>query len=370
MARLKLDALKMLQQTLSLPFLMFFLIFPFLTVSATNSAIYAKCSQLCFTSMTPYESNLNSLFTSIVDSASTSNFNTYEVSPLGSSQSEVVYGLFQCRGDVSSSYCRECMASSVSQLKKTCPMAIGGTIQLEGCFMKYDNMSFFGAEDKTEMWKRCGTSIGYNSNVLNRIDAALTYLIVENKQYFYGGRYESVQGVVQCVQDLSLSECQDCLLEARGRLRSECETSTSGDMYLGKCYIRYVDQEFQHNAGKRYHHHPSVVPLHVNGNDASDYNFDYNDDGHHDEEKKSKRSVKTQTWFFISVGGGILGGIIFTVAVMIYKSEKVNLGNSYKACGYVDDIPFIRFESLRAHFVARLSLIRPHFQFQIAKDVV
>ncbi|KAI3696300.1 hypothetical protein L1987_79312 [Smallanthus sonchifolius] len=63
-----------------------------------------------------------------------------------------------------------------------------------------------------------------------------------NGQYFRGGVFGSIQGVAQCVQDLSLSDCQDCLSEANGRLRSECETSTWGDMYLEKCYIRFADQ--------------------------------------------------------------------------------------------------------------------------------
>ncbi|KAI3816599.1 hypothetical protein L1987_16302 [Smallanthus sonchifolius] len=84
--------------------------------------------------------------------------------------------------------------------------------------------------------------MGYNSDVLNRIDAALAYLVGGNGEYFRGGDFGSIQGMAQCVQDLSLSDCQDCLQEASGRLRSECETSTCGDMYLGKCYIQYADQ--------------------------------------------------------------------------------------------------------------------------------
>lgn len=90
--------------------------------------------------------------------------------------------------------------------------------------MKYDNSSFFGAEDKMEVLKTCGHSIGYNSDVLNRIDGALAYLIAGNGQYFRTVDYGSIQGVAQCVQDLDVSSCQDCLTEACGRLRSECQT--------------------------------------------------------------------------------------------------------------------------------------------------
>ncbi|KAI3816610.1 hypothetical protein L1987_16313 [Smallanthus sonchifolius] len=80
------------------------------------------------------------------------------------------------------------------------------------------------------------------ADVLNRIDGVLAYLVGENREYFRRGDFGSIRGVAQCVQDSSLSDCQDCLSEASGRLRSECETSTWGDMYLGKCYIRYADQ--------------------------------------------------------------------------------------------------------------------------------
>ncbi|KAK9060081.1 hypothetical protein SSX86_020785 [Deinandra increscens subsp. villosa] len=233
----------MLQQSQSLSFLLLLSLIMFsvssvLSVSTANSTIYIQCSQLNFTSTTPYESNVDSLFTSLIDSASLYNFNKFESSP----QNDGVYGLFQCRGDLSSPNCKDCVVNAVSQLKTTCPMSTGGQIQLDGCFVKYDNTTFFGAQEKTEVCKRCGPSIGYNSDVLNRVDEALAYLVGGNGQYFRGGSFGSIQGVAQCVQDLSLSDCQDCLSEACGRLRTECETSTWGDMYLGKCYIRYADQ--------------------------------------------------------------------------------------------------------------------------------
>ncbi|KAJ0504652.1 putative Gnk2-like domain-containing protein [Helianthus annuus] len=230
----------MLQQAISLLFLILSFMISILSVSTTNSTItiYVQCSQLNFTSMTSYESNLNSLFTSIVDSAPIYNFNKFETTP----QSDVVYGLFQCRGDLTSPNCKDCVANAISQLKTTCPMSIGGEIQLEGCLVKYDNSSFFGVQEKVEVWRRCGPSVGYNLDVMNRINGALGYLIGGNGQYFRGGAFGSIQGAAQCVQDLSLGDCQDCLLEACGRLRTECETSTWGDMYMGKCYIRYADQ--------------------------------------------------------------------------------------------------------------------------------
>ncbi|KAM0019977.1 putative Gnk2-like domain-containing protein [Helianthus debilis subsp. tardiflorus] len=226
-------------QAFSLLFPILYFMLPLLSVSTASSNVFVQCSQLNFTTMTPYESNVNSLFASLVDSASLYNFNKFETSP----QSDAaVYGLFQCRGDLSSPNCKDCVANSISQLKTACPMSKGGEIQLDGCFVKYDDTSFFGGQNKMEVCRKCGPSIGYNSDVMNRIDSALAYLVGGNGQYFRGSDFGSIQGVAQCVQDLSLSDCQDCLAEASGRLRSECETSTWGDMYLGKCYIRYAEQ--------------------------------------------------------------------------------------------------------------------------------
>nr|GEY47351.1 cysteine-rich repeat secretory protein 12-like [Tanacetum cinerariifolium] len=229
----------MLQLPIILTFSLLIFNFYIQSVSAATSFIYGGCSQVRYTPGTPYDLNVNSLFTSLANAAAISNYNNFKVT----TQNNLVYGLFQCEGDLSNSLCKDCVASSLSQLKTICPQATGGVIQLEGCFVKYENTSFFGVLDKTEVSKRCGPSIGYDLDTLNRRDAGLAYLTATNGQYFRGGGSGSVQGVAQCVQDLSVSECQDCLTEASGRLRSECETSTWGDMFLGKCYIRYVDRE-------------------------------------------------------------------------------------------------------------------------------
>ncbi|CAI9296938.1 unnamed protein product [Lactuca saligna] len=301
----------MLQRTLIFSFPVFSLIFGLLSVSAKNSIIYAKCSKLCFTTRTPYELNVNSLFTSIVNSASVSTFKKFTISPPGCLASDVVYGLFQCQGDLSNSDCRDCILTSVNQVATTCPRSTSGAIQLDGCFLKYDNTSFFGVEDKMEVSKSCGPPIiGYTSVTMNLIDDALAYLIVGNRQYFRAGGSGSVQGVAQCVEDLSLSECEDCILEARGRLRAECETSSWGDMYLGKCYIRYADGGFKPEKGSDNNNY--------NFND-NNYNYDYNYDGSK-ERKQSKRVKKMAITIGASVGGAsVITAIV--AGIIIYKKR-------------------------------------------------
>lgn len=202
---------------------------------SSESFIYVGCTQVKYNPGSPYESNLNSVLASLVNSASISNFNNFK--------SDVVYGLYQCRGDLSNSECHSCVANAVSRIGSYCMGTCGGALQLDGCFVKYDNTSFVGAQDKTVVSSKCGPpAAGYESSR----DAVLAYLQGGGGQYFRVGGSGKVQGMAQCVQDLSMGQCADCLSEAIQRLTTECATSPWGDMFLGKCYARY-SQGYAHN---------------------------------------------------------------------------------------------------------------------------
>ncbi|KAL0446738.1 UNVERIFIED_CONTAM: Plasmodesmata-located protein 6 [Sesamum latifolium] len=198
---------------LSSPLLLFVIVFSHFAVpssSSLDSFIYVGCSQLKYSPGTAYESNVNSILSSIVNSASFSNFNNFKISLPGSAPGDVVYGLFQCRGDLSNSNCHDCVSNAVTRLGTSCGGASGGALQLEGCFVR---------------------------------DAVLAYLAAGG-QFFRVSGAGRVQGVAQCVQDLSVGECQDCLSEAIQRLKSECGSSAWGDMFLGKCYARYSERGY------------------------------------------------------------------------------------------------------------------------------
>ncbi|KAK9271579.1 hypothetical protein L1049_001940 [Liquidambar formosana] len=205
--------------------------------SATDTFVFSGCTQQKYAPNSPYESNLNSLLASLVNSATYSSYNKFTI--FGSSPQDIIYGLYQCRGDLSMPDCAMCVTRSVSQLGLLCSQTCGGAVQLQGCFVKYDNTTFIGVEDKTVVLKKCGPSIGYDTDAMSRRDAVLAGLSGAGGPYRVGGSGD-VQGVAQCVGDLSASQCQDCMSEAIGRLKSECGTAFYGDMFLAKCYARYT----------------------------------------------------------------------------------------------------------------------------------
>ncbi|XP_049392860.1 plasmodesmata-located protein 6-like [Solanum stenotomum] len=216
--------------------------------SSIQSFVYGGCTQQKYNPGTVYESNVNSLLTSLVNSASMSNFNNFKISMPGSTQYDVVYGLFQCRGDLDSSDCHNCVAAALTQLGTLCPVSCGGALQLDGCFIKYDNVSFLGIEDKGIVTHKCGPSIMDDSDMMTRNDGVLTYLSSVG-QYFRVVGSGKIHGVAQCTQDLSMSECDDCLSEAIRRLKSECGSSPWGDMFLSKCYARFSERGFTSKSG-------------------------------------------------------------------------------------------------------------------------
>lgn len=212
------------------------------SISDTNSFVFGGCSRLKFSPGSSYETSVNSILTSLVNTATFTNYNNFTVP--GTAASETVYGLFQCRGDLNNDQCSTCVARAVSQLGTLCFSTYGGALQLEGCFVKYDNVTFIGVEDKTEVIKKCGPSIGLTSDAFTRRDAVLAYLQTSDGTSYksfrstYSGDF---QAVAQCTGDLSSSECQDCVSDAIQRLKIECGSSTWGQVYLAKCYARYTE---------------------------------------------------------------------------------------------------------------------------------
>lgn len=217
--------------------------------STLDSFVYVGCSQLKYIPGGAYESNVNSVLASLVNSASYANYNNFKASLPGSGAGDAVYGLFQCRGDLSGADCSRCVAAAVARLGSACGGASGGALQLEGCFVRYDNTSFVGAEDKTVVSDKCGPMDGGgDSGVLARRDAVLDYLGAGG-QYFRVTGAGKVQGVAQCTQDLSVAECQDCLSEAIERLKTQCGSASWGDMFFAKCYARYSERGYTSKPG-------------------------------------------------------------------------------------------------------------------------
>ncbi|XP_010926114.1 plasmodesmata-located protein 7 [Elaeis guineensis] len=203
-----------------------------------STLVYAACSNLKYDPNSPYQSNLDSLLTSFANAAALSTYSNFSSS--FATPAAPIFGLYQCRSDLSLPDCASCVRSALPQLSTLCPSDTAATLQLRGCYLRYGNDSFLGRPDTSLSFKRCGPA-ATSDHSATMSDMALSSLASPGAAVgpFRLGVAGQVRGAAQCVGDLSPEDCGACLAHAVGQLRAECGDSESGDMYLGKCYARF-----------------------------------------------------------------------------------------------------------------------------------
>ncbi|GAB4857094.1 hypothetical protein Ancab_015005 [Ancistrocladus abbreviatus] len=200
--------------------------------------IYAGCAPEKYQPNSPFESNLNSFYSSVIKSASQSSYNSFATgNGTSTPQDAVIYGLYQCRGDLKASDCANCIQSSVSQVGLVCPYSSGASFQLDGCSVRYEHVDFLGKLDTSVMYKKCSKSITSDVEFFRRRDDVLAGL-----QAATGFRVSTsglVQGFSQCMGDLSQGDCSSCLSQAVSQLKNLCGSAAAAQVFLGKCYAQY-----------------------------------------------------------------------------------------------------------------------------------
>jgi hypothetical protein len=108
------------------------------------------CANNTFSPNSIYQSNLNSLLSSISSNA-TQNLKFYNTTS-GQNTSEPVYGLYDCRSDVTIQVCRTCVVAAVKEIKNKCSREKIAVIWYDECLLRYSNRSFFSTVDEKPMF--------------------------------------------------------------------------------------------------------------------------------------------------------------------------------------------------------------------------
>lgn len=201
--------------------------------------VYAGCSDEKFQPNAPFDGNRNSFLSSVVNSASQALYNSFTIGNGSSSTpaEATVYGLYQCRGDLNSLDCSKCIEGAVNQIGLVCPYSYGASLQLEGCYVRYENFDFLGKIDTGLRYKKCSKSVSNDVEFFRRRDDVLADL--QGAISFRVSSSGLVEGFSQCHGDLSPTDCSSCLADAVGKLKSLCGSAAAADVYLAQCYARY-----------------------------------------------------------------------------------------------------------------------------------
>lgn len=184
-----------------------------------------------------YSQSLNNLFETLKSQSSSSKFyNTTSGQGLSA-----ITGAFQCRGDLSSSDCQNCIKKIPSMSQKLCGEAVAARVQLEGCYLRYEVVGFREAGATDLLFKICGSTQVSGSGFGDKLEPALGEIAkgVNGGNGFYVGVYQSVYVLGQCEGDLIGGDCVNCVKNAAQKAKSECGASISAQIYLQLCYITY-----------------------------------------------------------------------------------------------------------------------------------
>ncbi|KAL5839849.1 hypothetical protein ACOSQ4_012457 [Xanthoceras sorbifolium] len=217
------------------------------TSAADPTYLYHVCSDNNFTRNSNYESNLDRLL-SFLPSYANRSYEFYRTTD--GRDPNKVFGLFQCRGDVNTTTCQNCVAFASTDASQRCPSQKGTTIWYDECYIRFSDSDIFYAADLQKTYSY-GIML-YNTNKVTiepgRFHELLLTLInraasqaaeapdkfATIKENFTSS--QTMYGLVQCTQDLWNTDCRDCLGEAIASMPSG---SIGGRVLLASCNCRY-----------------------------------------------------------------------------------------------------------------------------------
>nr|XP_043616816.1 cysteine-rich receptor-like protein kinase 42 [Erigeron canadensis] len=191
---------------------------------------------------------------------SNNNFATTNITNIPSSNNSTFsfYALVQCHEDLSRTDCLVCYAVSRTAVPACLPRT-SGRIFLDGCFVRYDNHSFFQeAVDPNTDTKNCSSNLRSDNdwsdfrggfNEFNQSVRGLVENMTEvalNNSGFSVMELGGVYGLAQCWESLSNDGCRTCLEKAKNEVKT-CVPSRDGRAMNAGCFLRYSTQKFYHN---------------------------------------------------------------------------------------------------------------------------
>ncbi|OMP10440.1 hypothetical protein COLO4_04503 [Corchorus olitorius] len=160
-----------------------------------------------------------------------------------------VYGLAQCRGDVSSKDCSTCIQDAAKQIRQSCPNQADARIWYDYCFLRYSTQNFIGEVDTSN-----GILYGNVANVTDPksfkkqlgalMDNIRSEAVMPNTQGLGKAKtklspFVTLYALVQCTRDLSKINCAQCLAIAVENFENFCDSRKGCRVLYSSCYVRY-----------------------------------------------------------------------------------------------------------------------------------
>ncbi|PON41059.1 Cysteine rich receptor like kinase [Parasponia andersonii] len=225
--------------------------------ATSTSPTYISNDCVSSTNFTPestYGSNLKVLLSSLSDA---SRINDFYYATAGRRVTDLVFGLFLCRGDVNSLVCQGCIATASQEIQRLCPSQREAIIWYDKCTIRYSDQPIFNISGVKPAHYLTGSTNRIDDQFILLLGSFINTLAVraaysgEQSKKFAAGKQnltssgsETVYGLVQCTPDLSVADCSMCFQSAISAIPTCCNGQSSARLLLPSCYVMYDLEPF------------------------------------------------------------------------------------------------------------------------------
>ncbi|XP_021852957.2 cysteine-rich receptor-like protein kinase 10 isoform X2 [Spinacia oleracea] len=199
-----------------------------------------------------YQKNLNLLFSDLSSKTSTQKFYN---STIGDDPDKV-YGLYQCREDVSLEICRQCIKEATQKIVQVCPLKKEAIVWYLECMLRYSKSSIFSLLDMSvHDYKHSSIGVSNYSQfspvLASEMDKVIDQAALSTSSGHFATRrarwssYETVYCLAQCTPDLSGRDCNNCLhIALRIMFIANFNNSVAIGIFFPSCQLRYGRVQF------------------------------------------------------------------------------------------------------------------------------
>jgi len=220
-----------------------------LAVNSEFALVGEGCSPHKYVNATAFTDNLNSVLHYLLYKVSSNGFATSMQNKSG--KTDPVYGLAVCRKYLNARECSECVQEAANQaarlVKAHCSKPNGVRIHLNGCFLRYENNSFYDEDVDAGNYNNCTSTIASDPEAFSLTAQNLSRQLIRNASanngYAVGSIDGSLYGLAQCWVSLVTGSCETCLTAAQNQLLT-CPPRIEGRGLEAGCFMRYSNYSF------------------------------------------------------------------------------------------------------------------------------
>lgn len=148
---------------------------------------------------------------------------------------------------LNASECSQCIEEAATEAKQHCPEWNGARVHFDGCFLRYENNSFYHEGVDPGKYHYCASTNDSDPQTFLQKAKDLSTQLITNasakNSYTFGSINGTLYGLAQCWPSLTNSVCQQCLNDAQNLLLT-CPPRSEGRGLEAGCFMRYSTNSF------------------------------------------------------------------------------------------------------------------------------